>query len=173
MYVNTLNNNNIMKFYIHHHHRAAVLSTAVAAGVDAIIQKRSGRRYDMKRTLRVGSYALWSTYPQLAYFKFLGSTFKGNTAATVFKKTMTNQFLFAPINIALAIAWDLMMQNKTRSDVCAKVRKNMGPALIEGSVFWVPVNMLGFYTIQNHQQFIFFKIASVMYKFILIPRTNS
>jgi len=162
-----------MKFCIHHHHRAAVLSTAVASGVDAIIQKRSGRRYDLKRTLRVGSYAFWSTYPQLAYFKFLGITFKGNTAATVFKKTMTNQFLFAPINIALAIAWDLMMQNKTRSDVCAKVRKNMGPALIEGSVFWVPVNMLGFYTIQNHHQFIFFKIASVMYKFILIPRTNS
>ena len=162
-----------MKFYIHHHHRAAFLSTAVAAGVDAIIQKRSGRRYDTRRALRVGSYAFWSTYPQLAYFKMLGSTFKGNTAATIFKKTMTNQFLFAPVNIALAIWWDLMLQNKTRSDVCAKVRKNMGPALTEGSVFWVPVNMLGFYTIQNHHQFIFFKIASVMYKFILIPRTNS
>ena len=154
-------------------HRAALFSTAVAASVDGIIQRRSGRRYDVKRTLRVGSYAFWSTYPQLSYFKWLGSTFKGNTAATVFNKTMTNQFLFAPINIALAISWDLMMQNKTGRDVCAKVSKNMGPALIEGSVFWVPVNMLGFYTVNNLHQFYFFQCASVMYKVILLPRTNS
>ena len=154
-------------------HRAALFSTAVAASVDCIIQARSRRRYDLKRTLRVGSYALWSTYPQLAYFKFLGSTFQGNTMATVFKKTVTNQCLFAPINIALAITWDLMMQNKTRSDVFAKVSKNMGPALIEGSIFWVPINMVGFYTVHNCNQFLFFKFASVMYKFILIPRTNA
>ena len=160
-----------MKFTVQH--RAALFSTAVAASVDGIIQRRSGRRYDMKRTLRVGSYAFWSTYPQLSYFKWLGSTFKGNTATTVFQKTMTNQFFFAPINIALAISWDLMLQNKTSRDVYAKVRKNMAPALIEGSVFWIPVNMVGFYTVSNYNQFLFFKFASVIYKFILIPRTNS
>lgn len=154
-------------------HRAALFSTVVAASVDCTIQRRSGRRYDVKRTLRVGSYAFWSTYPQLSYFKWLGSTFKGNTASTVFKKTLTNQFLFAPINVALAITWDLMMQNKTSNAVYDKITQNMGPALIEGSVFWVPVNMMGFYTVKNQHQFIFFKCASVMYKFILIPRTNS
>jgi hypothetical protein len=159
-----------MKFTIQH--RAALFSTAVAASVDGIIQRRSGRRYDVKRTLRVGSYAFWSTYPQLFYFKWLGSTFKGNTAITVCQKTMTNQFFFAPINIALAITWDLMLQNKTSREVYAKVRKNMGPALIEGSIFWVPVNMVGFYTVSNYNQFLFFKFASVIYKFILIPRTN-
>jgi len=154
-------------------HRAALLSTAVAASVDGIIQKRSRRKYDVKRTLRVGSYAFWSAYPQLSYFKWLGSTFKGCNAITVCQKTMTNQFLFAPINITLAIWWDLMLQNKTKSEVFAKVSKNMGPALMEGSIFWVPVNMMGFYMIKNHNQFIFFKIASVIYKFILIPRTNA
>jgi hypothetical protein len=154
-------------------HRAALFSTAVAASVDVIIQTRSRRRYDVKRTLRVGSYAFWSTYPQLSYFKWLGSTFKGNTAATVFHKTMANQFMFAPVNIALAITWDLMMQNKPRSDVFAKVSTNMGPALIEGSTFWIPINMVGFYMVQNCNQFIFFKAASVMYKFIIIPRTNA
>ena len=154
-------------------HRAALFSTAVAASVDCVIQRRSGRRYDLKRTLRVGSYAFWSTYPQMSYFKWLGSTFKGNTVATVFQKTMTNQLLFAPINIALAISWDLVMQNKTKSAVFAKVSKNMGPALREASIFWIPINMVGFYTVHNCNQFIFFKIASVMYKFILIPRTNA
>jgi hypothetical protein len=49
----------------------------------------------------------------------------------------------------------------------------MAPALIEGSVFWIPVNMVGFYTVSNYNQFLFFKFASVIYKFILIPRTNS
>lgn len=155
------------------HNRAAILSTAIAAGVDAIVQKRSGRRYDPKRTLRVGSYAFWSTYPQVAYFKMLGAVFRGNTATTVFSKTMTNQLLFAPINIALAISWDLLLQNKSPSDVRIKVGKNMGPALIEGSVFWIPVNMLGFYTVPNQSQFAFFKCASVFYKFILISRVNN
>lgn len=160
-----------MKFTIHH--QTALFSTAVAASVDGIIQRRSGRRYDVKRSLRVGSYALWSTYPQLAYFKFLGLVFKGNTATTVFQKTMTTQILFAPINIALAITWDLMLQNKTKREVCVKVSKTMGPALFEGSVFWIPVNMVGFYTVQNHHQFIFFKFVSVVYKFILIPRIHA
>jgi hypothetical protein len=160
-----------MKFF--NQHRAAFVSTAVAIGVDCTIQRRSRRKYDVKRTLRVGSYAFWSTYPQLSYFKWLGSTFKGYNAITVCQKTMTNQFLFAPINITLAIWWDLMLQNKTKSEVFAKVSKNMGPALIEGSIFWVPVNMVGFYSVSNRNQFIFFKIASVLYKFILIPRTNA
>jgi hypothetical protein len=160
-----------MKFI--NQHRAAFVSTAVAIGVDCTIQRRSQRKYDVKRTLRVGSYAFWSTYPQLSYFKWLGNTFKGNTVTTILQKTMTNQSLFAPINIALAISWDCMLQNKTREDVFAKVSKNMGPALVEGSVFWIPVNMLGFYSVSNHSQFIFFKIASVLYKFILIPRTNA
>ena len=37
------------------HHRAALFSMAIAASVDYTIQRRSGRRYDVKRGVRVGS----------------------------------------------------------------------------------------------------------------------
>lgn len=154
-------------------HRAAFASTAIAVGVDYAIQRRSKRRYDVKRTLRVGTYAWWSSFPQIQYFTWLGNTFQGNTFPTVIKKTMMNQFCFAPMNITLAIIWDCILQNKTSKDVYEKINKNLGPALIEGSVFWIPVNTLGFYMISNNSQFIFFKFASVIYKFILLPRTNS
>jgi hypothetical protein len=154
-------------------HRAAFASTAIAVGVDYAIQRRSKRRYDVKRTLRVASYAWWSSFPQMQYFKWLGNTFRGNTFPTVVQKTMVNQCCFAPINISLAIIWDCVLLNKTSKYVYKKIQKNLGPALIEGSVFWIPMNSIGFYMIPNDSQFIFFKFASVMYKFILLSRINS
>jgi len=154
-------------------HRAALASTAIAVGVDYAIQRRSRRRYDVKRTLRVGTYAWWSSFPQVHYFKLLGNTFQGNTISTVIKKTMVNQCCFAPVNISLAIMWDCILQNQTSKHMYKKINKNLGPALIEGSVFWIPMNSIGFYMIPNNSQFIFFKFASVLYKFILLPRTNN
>jgi len=109
----------------------------------------------------------------MQYFKWLGNTFQGNIFPIVIKKTMVNQCCFAPVNIILAIVWDSMLLNKTSKHVYEKIQKNLGPALIEGSVFWIPMNSIGFYMIPNDSQFIFFKFASVLYKFIVLPRTNS
>lgn len=150
-------------------HRAALLSASIALGVDATIQRKNCR-YDLKRALRVSSYAMWSTYPQLAYFNVLGSVFKGNTALTVFSKTATNQMLYAPINVSLAISWNLALQGKC-CDIAKTIKTTMKPAMIEGSLFWIPVNIVGFYSIPERDIFYFFKVASIAYKYILIRRT--
>jgi hypothetical protein len=152
-------------------HKAVLVSAIVSTGVDCTLQLRSKKRYNIGRTLRVGSYAAWSAIPQLFYFKMLGTAFPGNTIDVLAKKTMSNQFLFAPLNISLAIAWDLALQNKC-SEISGKISKTMGPALAEGSMSWIPMNLLGFYKFSNKNQFYFFKAASVVYKFMLIPRTN-
>lgn len=160
-----------MKCYMNIHHKAVLVSAAVSTGVDCTLQLRSKKRYNIGRTLRVGSYAAWSAIPQTWYFKTIGTAFPGNTIDVLVKKTMTNQFLFAPINISLAIVWDLAIQRRF-SDISDKISKTMGPALVEGSLYWVPMNLLGFYKFSNNNQFYFFKAASVVYKFMLIPRTN-
>jgi len=159
-----------MKCYMNIH-KAVLVSAIVSTGVDCTLQLRSKKRYNIGRTLRVGSYAAWSAIPQLFYFKMLGTAFPGNTIDVLAKKTMSNQFLFAPLNISLAIAWDLALQNKC-SEISGKISKTMGPALAEGSMSWIPMNLLGFYKFSNKNQFYFFKAASVVYKFMLIPRTN-
>lgn len=151
-------------------HRAALLSASIALGVDATIQRKNCR-YDLKRALRVSSYAAWSTYPQLAYFNVLGSVFNGNTVRTVIAKTVTNQMLFAPINVSLAIAWNLALQGRYR-DIAKTIKTTMKPAMIEGSLFWIPVNLIGFYSIPEKDIFYFFKVASIAYKYILIRRTT-
>lgn len=152
-------------------HRAALLSASIALGVDGMIQRRNCR-YDLKRALRVSSYAMWSTYPQLAYFNVLGSVFKGNTVLTVISKTATNQMFYAPINVSLAIAWNLVLQGKYH-DIVKTIKTTMKPAMIEGSIFWIPVNLVGFYSITTDKSlFYFFKVASVAYKYMLIRRTT-
>lgn len=151
-------------------HKAALLSASIAFGVDATLQCRRST-YDPMRALRVSSYAAWSTYPQLAYFNVIGSVFNGNTVLTAIAKTATNQMFYAPINVSLAIAWNLALQGRYR-DIAKTIKTTMKPAMIEGSIFWIPVNLIGFYGITTDKSlFYFFKVASVGYKYILIRQT--
>lgn len=150
-------------------HRAAVSSAVISLGVDCIIQRRRRQRHDIRRSLRVGSYAFWSCYPQLGYFKALHSVFPGNSVTTVLQKTMATQFLFAPVNISLAIAWDMALQGKWKG-IRDKIYCTMIPALQEGALFWIPVNIVGFCSIPAPLQFHYTKLAAIVYKFSLLSR---
>jgi hypothetical protein len=150
-------------------HRAAVLSAVISSGVDCIIQRRRRPRHDIWRTLRVGSYAFLSCYPQLEYFKALHSAFPRHSAAAVLQKTAVTQFLFAPVNISLAIAWDMALQGKC-TGIRDKLSCTMAPALQEGALFWIPVNMFGFCSVPAPFQFYYTKLAAIVYKFSLLSR---
>ena len=150
-------------------HRAAVMSAVISSGVDCIIQRRRRQRHDIWRTMRVGSYAFWSCYPQLEYFKALHFAFPGNSMTTVLQKTMATQILFAPVNISLAIAWDMALQGKWKG-IRDKISCTMTPALQEGALFWIPVNIVGFCSIPSPLQFYYTKLAAIVYKFSLLSR---
>jgi len=146
--------------------RLALISTATSVSTDVVIQRMSRRKFDLKRTLRTGGFAFASTFPQNAYFNFLGKV-----CQDPIKKTMVNQFMFAPVNIAAGIAWNLALQNRF-GHIKGAVERNIVPGLIEGAAFWIPCNMLIFSLVPAHSQFLAFKLVGIPAKFIFVSRTN-
>jgi hypothetical protein len=146
--------------------RLAFISGVTAMSVDIAIQRMRRSPYDYKRTARVASYAFVSAFPQNAYFKNLGRVCKNPI-----EKTMMNQFVFAPINIAAGIAWNLALQSKFQ-EIVPTVQKNILPGLVEGSLYWCPLNVIGFSMMRPAHHFIFFKLAGIPYKFMFVKRTN-
>ncbi|AGE56296.1 Mpv17 / PMP22 family protein [Paramecium bursaria Chlorella virus NE-JV-1] len=146
--------------------RLAAISGMTAFGVDAVLQHIGKQTYDRRRAFRVTSYAFISAFPQNAYFKNLGKICKNP-----FEKTIVNQVFFAPLNISFGIAWNLALQNQF-SLIVPEIRKNMLPGLIEGSVFWIPINAIGFKFIRPCDQFFFFKLIGIPYKMLFVHRTT-
>jgi hypothetical protein len=143
--------------------RPAFLSGALAATVDLAMQKRPR---DLRRTARVASYAFVSTFPQNSFFKNLGRVCKNPV-----EKMLCTQFVFAPINIAAGIAWNLAFQKKF-DEIASTIKKNIGPGLIEGGMYWIPLNLIGFKMFKPEDQIYFFKLASVPYKVMFVRRTT-
>lgn len=146
--------------------RLALISTATSVSVDIALQRMSRRKYDLKRTLRTGGFAFTSSFPQNAYFSYIGKVCNGPV-----QKTMVNQFLFAPVNITAGIAWNLALQNRM-GDIKETVRTNILPGLSEGAAYWIPLNMLIFSMVPMQHHFVTFKLAGIPAKFIFVARTN-
>ena len=146
--------------------RLAFISGVTAMSVDIVIQRMRRHPYDYKRTARVASYAFVSAFPQNAYFKNLGRVCKNPI-----EKTLMNQIFFAPINIVAGIAWNLALQNKFQ-EIIPTVQKNILPGMIEGSLYWCPMNVVGFSLVNQANHFLFFKLAGIPFKFMFVKRTN-
>ncbi|AGE59979.1 Mpv17 / PMP22 family protein [Acanthocystis turfacea Chlorella virus WI0606] len=146
--------------------RLALISTATSVSADIVLQRMSRRKFDLKRTFRTGSFAFASSFPQNAYFNYIGRVCNGPV-----QKTMVNQFLFAPVNIASGIAWNLALQNRV-GDIKDTVKTNILPGLSEGAAYWIPLNMLIFSLVPVQHHFVTFKLAGIPAKFIFVARTN-
>lgn len=147
-------------------HRNALVSLVVTSAVDVALQKRIKRRYDLRRTLSVGSFAYASSYPQSMYFNTINKLCKN-----MIQKTCSNQFLFAPINIAAGIAWNLAFQGEMKR-IPETIKNNIIPGLTEGALYWIPVNMIIFSCVPLRNQFIAFKFAGIPAKFMFVARTT-
>ncbi|AGE50058.1 Mpv17 / PMP22 family protein [Acanthocystis turfacea Chlorella virus Canal-1] len=146
--------------------RLALISTATSVAADVVLQRMSERKYELKRTLRTGSFAFASSFPQNAYFSYIGRVCNGPV-----QKTMVNQFMFAPVNIAAGIAWNLALQNRA-GDIKDTIKTNIIPGLTEGAAYWIPLNMLVFSMVPQNHHFVTFKLVGIPAKFIFVARTT-
>ena len=144
----------------------ALVSTATSVSADFILQRMSKKRYDSKRTLRTGSFAFVSAFPQNVYFDYIGKVCSGPI-----QKTITSQLVFAPANIAAGIAWNLTLQDRA-GEIKENVKTNLIPGLTEGAAYWIPMNMLVFSFVPTKHHFVVFKLAGIPAKFIFVARTN-
>ena len=150
-------------------HKDAIMSGVISFGVDIILQKMTRKTIDFNRTSRIVSFSVLSTYPQVKYFKALDSIFLNQTLHSAIKKTVINQILFAPINLSCAIAWNLYFESKPEI-IIPKLKTSVVPSLVEGSLYWIPVNIIAFTMIPAYHRIIFFKMCGIPYKFIFANR---
>ncbi|APC25856.1 Mpv17/PMP22 family protein, mito & peroxisome membrane [Only Syngen Nebraska virus 5] len=150
-------------------HKDAIMAGAISFGVDIVLQKMTRKTIDFNRTSRLVSFSVLSTYPQVKYFNALDSIFVKQTLNSAIKKTIVNQIFFAPINISCAIAWDLYFESKPEK-IIPKLKTSIIPSLAEGSLYWIPVNIVAFSMIPAYHRIIFFKICGIPYKFIFANR---
>lgn len=146
--------------------RLALVSTATSLAADVALQRLSKRKFDLKRTFRVGSFAMVSSFPQNVYFSYINKVFNGPV-----QKTMVNQFVFAPVNIAAGIAWNLALQNRV-GDIKNTIKTNIIQGLTEGAAYWIPLNMLIFSMVPQNHHFVTFKLVGIPAKFIFVARTT-
>ena len=150
-------------------HKDAIMSGAISFSVDIILQKMTRKSIDFNRTSRLVSFSVLSTYPQVKYFNALDSIFLNQTLHSAIKKTIVNQILFAPVNISCAIAWNLYFESKPEI-IIPKLKTSIMPSLTEGSLYWIPMNIIAFTMIPAYHRIIFFKMCGIPYKFIFASR---
>ena len=150
-------------------HKHAFLSGVISLGVDITLQKMTRKSIDFKRTSRIVSFSVVSTYPQVYYFDALDSIFVKNTLQSAIQKTIVNQIVFAPINVSSAIAWNLFFESKPEL-ISRQIKSSLIPSISEGASYWIPMNIIAFTKIPAHHRIIFFKMCSIPYKFIFANR---
>lgn len=152
-------------------HQNAMLAGGIACGVDVAIQRIKSKRIDFRQTARIVSYSVISTYPQVSYFNAIDRIFYKKTLQSVINKTLTNQFVFAPINVTSAIIWNLSFQQKTHL-ISNKIKTSLVPSMAEGSAYWIPINLLAFSMIPASHRIAFFKLSGIPYKVMFNLRVN-
>jgi hypothetical protein len=150
-------------------HKDAIMAGVISFGVDVMLQKMTRKSIEFNRTSRLVSFSVLSTYPQVKYFNALDSIFLKQTLNSAIKKTIVNQIFFAPINISCAIAWDLYFDSKPEK-IIPKLKTSIIPSLAEGSLYWIPVNIVAFSMIPAYHRIVFFKMCGIPYKFIFASR---
>jgi len=152
-------------------HQNAMLAGGIAFGVDIGLQRMKSKRVDFKQTARIVSYSVLSTYPQVNYFNAIDRIFYKKNIQSVIQKTLTNQFVFAPVNVACAIIWNLVFQ-RTPHLICNKIKTSMMPSMIEGSAYWIPINILAFSLVPSSHRIAFFKLSGIPYKIMFNMRVT-
>lgn len=152
-------------------HKNALFAAGVASGVDISMQRMRNKKVNLKQTARIVSYAFISTYPQVSYFNAIDSIFYKKTFQSAINKTITNQIIFAPINVSCAIAWNLCFQAKPHL-IGDKIKTSLIPSMAEGSLYWIPINILAFSSVSPSYRLAFFKLAGIPYKFLLNNRVT-
>ncbi|AAC96978.1 hypothetical protein PBCV1_A662L [Paramecium bursaria Chlorella virus 1] len=150
-------------------HKDAFLAGVISLGVDITLQKMTRKPIDFKRTSRLVSFSILSTYPQAKYFNILDSFFTKKTLQSAINKTIVNQIFFAPINISCAIAWNLFFESRPEL-IVPKLKSTVTPSLVEGSSYWIPVNIIAFSLIPEYNRIMFFKLCGIPYKFMFANR---
>ncbi|XP_028799896.1 PXMP2/4 family protein 4-like [Neltuma alba] len=107
--------------------------------------------YDLKRTLSMGTYALFIMGPsQHMWFKFLSKVFPKTDVPSTLKKIFMGQAVLGPI-IRFG-SYNGPISGESVSEIVAKLKRDLLPTLLGSAVFWPVCDFVTFKFVQVQLQ---------------------
>lgn len=129
----------------------AFTSASLSMLADIIAQRLSGEKYDIRRTLRYGSFSFHVSAPLYHFwYIFVDKLFQGrNGKLVVLLQLLIDQAIFSPIFFIIFYVYMAVLQN-TFSKVGEQIKKEVIPVSLDSAKVWVPVQFITFKFVPPH-----------------------
>ncbi|KAI4318431.1 hypothetical protein MLD38_032134 [Melastoma candidum] len=109
--------------------------------------------YDPKRTLRMAGYGMVVLGPVLHFwFSVMSKFFPNRDLASTLKKMALGQVIFGPVMTAVFFSINATLQGEKRSEVVARLKRDLFPTLVNGIMYWPLCDFITFRFIPVHLQ---------------------
>lgn len=109
--------------------------------------------YDLKRTMRMATYALFILGPsQHMWFNFLSKAFPKTDVPSTLKKILMGQAAFGPVINTVFFSYNSALQGENGSEIVARLKRDLLPTLLGGAMFWPVCDFVTFKFIQVQLQ---------------------
>ncbi|KAI9112654.1 hypothetical protein K1719_016320 [Acacia pycnantha] len=117
------------------------------------ITMSSSDSYDLRRTLRMATYALFILGPsQHMWFNFMSKAFPRTDVPSTLKKILMGQAVFGPIINTVFFSYNSVLQGESGSEIVARLKRDLVPTLLGGAMFWPVCDFVTFKFIQVQLQ---------------------
>jgi len=104
-----------------------------------------GNGISLARTAQFSAFSFFASGPALHFFyKFMESSFPGQTSKQVLKKVVVDQVFLAPTMLSLFLFYLGAIEHKSVDGGIEKWKKDIGPGLQGNYVLWPAANFVGY-----------------------------
>lgn len=125
-------------------------------------------KYDVMRTLRMGSFGLLIHGTTGHYFYgFLDSKMPGTKPVTVASKVLIDQVVWNPIFGVMFFSYLGLAEGKGPSEIMAKIQRDLKTAVMGSWAVWVPAHTINFAFIPPSQRLLYINTIQIGYNIFL------
>ncbi|CAK1599754.1 unnamed protein product [Parnassius mnemosyne] len=156
--------------------QAVQTGTLMGAGdfiSQTVIEKKSVKYVDYKRTLRFSSIGFFVGGPALrAWYGFLNKYIGSKGKAVAIKKVFVDQFIFAPTFLLFILASVGIMQGKALENIENDIKYNYLDVLKTNYYIWPLVQIINFYYVPLQYQVLIVQTVALFWNTYLSWKTN-
>ncbi|XP_057973422.1 uncharacterized protein LOC131161590 isoform X2 [Malania oleifera] len=118
-----------------------------------IVTLSSASSLDSVRTVRMAAYGLLILGPtQHLWFNFVSKILPKRDVVTTLKKIFMGQAIYGPCIAAVFFSFNAGLQGESRSEIVARLKRDLLPTLINGLAYWPFCDFITFKYVPVHLQ---------------------
>lgn len=124
--------------------------------------------YDIKRTLRLGSFGALIHGPTGHFFYgFLDKQLPGTAATTVVSKVAIDQLIWNPIFGVMFFSYLGLAEGKTVDQIQTKIKNDLQTAVMGSWAVWIPAHTINFKYVPSSQRLLYINSIQIGYNVFL------